>query len=182
MPAVTKARKFRFVSEKPYIQAQRILDKAGIPYQVQEDATLDEAYYIEVDPKHYSDAEKALSDAEPDIHFAVESRNPFQRAQAVLEGLIVQFTAATPVTASPRATRLLERIQKVYAVGEAIALDSGYGWDDFQRRIGNQVDLYMNEDQIRRDLWDLIETGFLKGDPRKGIALATAGSDDLADD
>ena len=105
-----------------------------------------------------------------------------QEARKLLEGLIVQFTAVTPVTASPRATRLLERIQKAYAVGEAIPLDSGYGWDDFQRRIGNQVDLYMNEDQLRRDLWDLIETGFLKGDPRRGVVLASAGTDDLADE
>lgn len=182
MPAATKSRKFRFVSERPYIQALRVLDKKGIPYKAQEEAPIDEVYYIEVDPKHYADAENALADAEPDINFAVESVNPFQRANAVLEGLIVQFTATSPVTPSPRAIHLLGRIQKVYAVGEAISLDSGYGWDDFQRRIGNQVDLYMNEDQIRRDLWDLIEVGFMKGDPRRGVVLASAGTDDLADD
>jgi hypothetical protein len=40
----------------------------------------------------------------------------------------------------------------------------------------------MSEDQIRRDLWDLIETGFMKGDPRRGVVLASAGTDDLADE
>jgi len=90
-----------------------------------------------------------------------------REAQDTLDGIMVIF-AEDPVT--PTSHIIYERMKAAYPPGTMIHLDAGYLWDNFQRDIGNQKDLYLNEDQIRRALMDLIAAGLVVGNPRVGVA------------
>ena len=91
-----------------------------------------------------------------------------REAQQSLEKILIVL-GGPAVVPSSEATRIYERIRAVYPPETPIHLDAGFLWDNFQRDIGNQRDLYLNEDQIRRALMDLIEVGLLQGDPRKVV-------------
>jgi hypothetical protein len=95
-------------------------------------------------------------------------RSPLAPINAILEQIVVVM-AGNPVIPSNNAHVVLARIKENWAAGDWIDLRSGYAFDRFMQRIGVQDGLYMSQQELRRDLWDLVEVGMLEGDPQTEV-------------
>lgn len=100
---------------------------------------------------------------------SMRESSPLRGVNDLLEQVVVVL-AQHPVTMlEPRAHVLLERIRESWPEGEWIDIRNGYAWEKFMQRVGVQKDLYMNDQELRRTLWDLIEASLLEGDPQKAV-------------